>query len=287
MNVYMPSSHLLVLFFLYALQGVPYGLQSRFLPLVLRSHGVSLTSLGFYKLLYIPWVLKSVYAPFVDSHFTKRSWLQCSIIGLFLCTAFLSSFPEIQLVNSTRLLPATLFIFNFCAATLDIAVDSLAIGILSHSELPQGNTAQVVGYKFGAVVGGGLFSCLSSLFSLSALFSSLCAFYLTGFWIATTYKGFSEKNRSKAVKVENVKKDNQGYGNVLRAAIFDSPSTPPFVVLLLVYKLGEMGAMNMLPLMLLDHGMPMTTVGFWTGVVGQVFSISGSSLAATLVNFFG
>nr|CUU98322.1 hypothetical transcript [Hymenolepis microstoma] len=187
--MYIPSPHLLVLFFLYALQGVPYGLQSRFLPLVLRSHGASLTSLGFYKLLYIPWILK-------------------------VCTAFLASFPEIKLVNSTRLLPVTLFIFNFCAATLDIAVDSLAI-------------AQVVGYKFGAVVGGGLLSCLSSVFSLSALFSSLCAFYLTGLWIATTYKGFSEKNLNKAVKVECFKRDNQDYGSVLRAAIFDSPSTPP------------------------------------------------------------
>ncbi|VDL64111.1 unnamed protein product [Hymenolepis diminuta] len=289
--MHLPSPHLFAFFLLYALQGVPYGLQSRFLPLVLRSHGASLTSLGFYKLLYIPWVLKSAYAPFVDSHFTKRRWLQCSIIGLFLCSAFLSSFPEIQLVNSTRLLPATLLIFNFCAATLDIAVDSLAIEILSHSELSQGNTAQVVGYKFGAVVGGGLLSCLSSFFSLSVLFASLCVFYLTGLWVATTYKGFFEKGPVKKQKldanVEHRKEDKHDYVNVLRTAIFDSPSTPALVLLLLVYKLGEMGAMNMLPLMLLDHGMPMAAVGFWTGVVGQIFSIIGSSSAATAVNFFG
>lgn len=87
--------------------------------------------------------------------------------------------------------------------------------------------------------------------------------------------------------LEYRKEDKHDYVNVLRAAIFDSPSTPALVVLLLVYKLGEMGAMNMLPLMLLDHGMPMATVGFWTGVVGQIFSIIGSSSAATAVNFFG
>lgn len=70
-------------------------------------------------------------------------------------------------------------------------------------------------------------------------------------------------------------------------ALFDSPSTPGLVVLLLSYKLGEMGAMNMLPLMLLDHGMPMAVVSFWTGVVGQVFSIAGSSSASAIVRHFG
>ena len=118
----------MALFFLYTLQGVPYGLQSRFLPLILRYHGSSLTSLGLYKLLYLPWVFKSVYAPFVDTRGTKRRWLQWSILGLLFCSTFLSTFPEDQLVSSTRLLPICLLIFNFSAATLDIAVDSLALG---------------------------------------------------------------------------------------------------------------------------------------------------------------
>ena len=75
--------------------------------------------------------------------------------------------------------------------------------------------------------------------------------------------------------------------DVLRSALLDSPSTPGVVIFLLVYKLGEMGAMNMLPLMLLDYGMPMAVVGFWTGVVGQIFSITGSSSAAAIVRYFG
>ncbi|VDM21578.1 unnamed protein product [Hydatigera taeniaeformis] len=70
-------------------------------------------------------------------------------------------------------------------------------------------------------------------------------------------------------------------------ALFESPSTPGLVVLLLSYKLGEMGAMNMLPLMLLDHGMSVPVVGFWTGVVGQAFSIAGSSFASAIVRRFG
>lgn len=70
--------------------------------------------------------------------------------------------------------------------------------MLSHSELSHGNTAQVVGYKFGAVIGGGLLSWLSSFFSLSVLFAYLCIFYAVGLWVATIYKGFSgEENERK------------------------------------------------------------------------------------------
>lgn len=84
-----------------------------------------------------------------------------------------------------------------------------------------------------------------------------------------------------------VQTEGKGYWSVLKSAIFDSPSTPALIVLLLVYKLGEQGAMNMLPLMLLDSGMPLATVGFWTGVVGQIASVAGSSLTGSIVPYFG
>ncbi|KAH9285381.1 Major facilitator superfamily domain-containing protein 3 [Echinococcus granulosus] len=286
MTYQLSSSHLIALFFFYSLQGLPYGLQSRFLPLILRSHGSSLTSLGFYKLLYLPWVFKSAYAPFVDSHGTRRRWLQLCITGLLLCSSFLSTFSAAQLVSSTRILPFCLLIFNFCAATLDIAVDSLAIGMLSHSELSRGNTAQVVGYKFGAIVGGGL---LFSFFSSTVVFAALCGFYALGLWVATYYKRFDEPERVQNTTGDKDRKreDKQSYSEVLQTALFDSPSTPGLIVLLLSYKLGEMGAMNMLPLMLLDHGMPMAVVGFWTGAVGQAFSIVGSSSASVIASRFG
>ncbi|VDL96434.1 unnamed protein product [Schistocephalus solidus] len=301
----MMSSHLFLLFFFYSLQGVPYGLQSKFLPLILRSQGSSLTSLGLYKLLYLPWVFKSAYAPFVDSFSTKRRWLQCSIAALLFCSAFLALHLDRILTvgpvsSELFLLAACLLTFNFAAATQDIAVDSLAIAILSHSELASGNTAQVVGYKFGAVIGGGIFTWLSSSIDLRVLFLGLCLFYATGFAVATYYRAFdrvSEFEKGKASvkghKSKNVpqsacngkhpNEESSSYWTVLRMALLDSPSTPVILLLLLVYKLGEQGAMNMLPLMLLDAGSPIASVGFWTGIVGQITSTAGSFFAGVFL----
>lgn len=47
---------------------------------------------------------------------------------------------------------------------------------------------------------------------------------------------------------------------------------------------GEQGALNMLPLFLIDKGFPASTVGFWTGVVGQVLSIFGSIVGGAAVS---
>ncbi|VDN11041.1 unnamed protein product [Dibothriocephalus latus] len=193
-------------------------------------------------------------------------------------------------------LAACLLLFNFAAATQDIAVDSLAIGILSESELASGNTAQVVGYKLGAIIGGGFFAWLSSYFDLRVLFLALCLFYATGFAVATYYHNFDRKTamekEKKRIEDESVcngknpNEDSSNYWAVLRIALFDSPSTPIILLLLLVYKLGEQGAMNMLPLMLLDAGSPIASVGFWTGIVGQLTSTAGSFFASYFINLF-
>jgi hypothetical protein len=48
------------------MQGAPYGFQTACLPLVLRKRGLSYSRLGTLKLLFLPWVCKPFYAPFVE-----------------------------------------------------------------------------------------------------------------------------------------------------------------------------------------------------------------------------
>lgn len=67
------------------------------------------------------------------------------------------------------------------------------------------------------------------------------------------------------------------YTKAFKIALGHSGGSRCLIVLLLIYKLGEQGSMNMLPLMLLDRGFSLSKVGFWTGVVGQLASIIGST----------
>lgn len=147
---------------LYCAQGLPSGLLAHALPTLMRQHGVDLSVIGLLKLLALPWVLKVVWAPWVDrwsplplGH--RRSWilpLQLLVIGLLLLMACLPP----QLLFDTYLWPllAVLLLINVAAATQDVATDGLAVRLLAPSLRGLGNSLQVGGYKLGMIVSGSL-----------------------------------------------------------------------------------------------------------------------------------
>ena len=71
-----------------------------------------------------------------------------------------------------------LLLLNTFAATQDIVVDGVAISILASDELGAGNTAQVVGYKLGAIFGGGLLVWLMGIVGWTGMFLGLAVLYL-------------------------------------------------------------------------------------------------------------
>ena len=63
--------HILVLFFLYILQGIPLGLRSS-VPLVLQERGVSYTDQSKFSFASYPFSMKILWAPIVDAIFIKK-----------------------------------------------------------------------------------------------------------------------------------------------------------------------------------------------------------------------
>ena len=60
---------------LYVAQGLPYGFFTQALPVLLRDAGLSLKAISATSLLFLPWALKFLWAPFVDHTGTRRAWL--------------------------------------------------------------------------------------------------------------------------------------------------------------------------------------------------------------------
>lgn len=167
------TSPAFLLTYLYFLQGLPYGLQARFLPIYFRSHGMSLSNIGFIKALFFPWMCKPLWAPFVDRHGNKKAWLWWSMLGLGVTCIVAAGIQPDWLFS----LCIILLVFNLLTSTQDIATDGLAIEILTSSQVASGNIAQVVGYKCGAILGGGLLAWLSDYISWSAIFIFLTLIY--------------------------------------------------------------------------------------------------------------
>ncbi|CAH8852713.1 unnamed protein product [Trichobilharzia szidati] len=97
-----------------------------------------------------------------------------------------------------------------------------------------------------------------------------------------------KKSKDQEGKEEEKEEEDKAYSytKAFRIALVNSRSSRYLICLLLIYKLGEQGAMNMLPLMLFDRGFSLSKIGFWTGVLGQLASITGSTCGHYIQKYF-
>ncbi|XP_067886064.1 major facilitator superfamily domain-containing protein 3 isoform X3 [Heterodontus francisci] len=254
--------------FLYFVQGMPYGLQSSLLPIYLRTIGLSFTKISLTKLLYFPWLLKILWAPFVDQYGTKQKWLLSSMFGLFLCCLIMSRLhPKIDFL----IMVFILLLMNLFASVQDIAVDGIAVRLLSHEEVGYGNTIQVVGYKMGSLVAGaGLLTVMDQI-GWDMLFIMISVVYVVAI-ICACFIPEPERTSETETRLP-VLNPREILGEVLRV-----PGTVWTLIYVIIYKLGEQGTVSMFPLFLLEHSFSAAELGFWNGIVAMGFSIFGSCL---------
>ncbi|XP_022358251.1 major facilitator superfamily domain-containing protein 3 isoform X3 [Enhydra lutris kenyoni] len=263
---------------LYLVQGLPYGLQSGLLPVLLRARGLSLTRVGLAKVLYLPWLFKLVWAPLVDTRGSLRAWLMLSTAALGLVCGLLAALPPAEAGRAG--LPVTvaglLLLLNLGAAVQDVALDTLAVQLLEPAELGPGNTVQVVAYKLGSVLAGGGLLALVPTLSWPLLFLLLAATYWLAaalVWAAPALQQLPASGPSEPpLRSLHLLRDLLAMPGTLWTAGF-----------VLTYKLGEQGASSLFPLFLLDHGISTPELGLWNGVGAVVCSIVGSSLGGVLL----
>jgi len=82
--------------------------------------------------------------------------MQCCLIVACLLAA--------AIFDTVELLMPVILAMNICTATMDVAVDGLALDMLAgENELGWGNVAQTVGYKMGMIIGGGVLLQIAEL----------------------------------------------------------------------------------------------------------------------------
>lgn len=267
---------------LYFVQGMPFGFQATALPVYLRSHGVSVTAIGFLGLLSLPWLLKVLWAPLVDRYGSRRigrrkSWIVPLQAALAL-TATAASFVSIE--RDLTLLLALVFLFNLFAATQDIAVDGLAVDTLRPEELGLGNAAQVVGYKLGMLTGGGLLVWASRSIGWSGLFLGMAALAL-GVMLITLLAREPEAMSQAVSRVEIF--DWKSFARQARAAL-TLPGTGWLLLFIATYKLGEAMSDVLYKPFLVDAGIRPEQIGQWLGTWGMVASLLGSLAGGLLAS---
>ena len=147
---------------LYFSQGIPYVIVMTMSVVMYKRLGISNTDIALYtSWLYLPWVIKPLWSPFVDITRTKRFWV--------VLMQFLVSFGLALVAFSVRgsaFFKWSLFLFwimAFASATHDIAADGFYMLSLSKHEQAWWVGLRSTFYRTAMIVGSGLLVVLAGV----------------------------------------------------------------------------------------------------------------------------
>jgi len=175
---------------LYLSEGAPIGFIWWALPARLRVAGVPIEEIASLSaLLILPWTLKFLWAPLIDtlrsSRWTLRSWIFSAqtVMGLSLIPLLF-----LDLRADFALVVGLLFVHAVAAATQDVSVDALAIASVSGEERGSVNGWMQAGMLLGRSALGGGALLLGSAFGDVAVISLLIGII----WFSMGFLFFSE-----------------------------------------------------------------------------------------------
>ena len=300
---------------LYFLEGIPYFLVNNISMVMFNQMGVPNGEMSFFTtLLYFPWALKFLWAPFVDLIKTKRWWfltMQFLMLGLAVLTIFSIPHPSPEVIaamgTEVKLFTGVLIAFiimAFASATHDIAADGFYMLALT-----SGVQAEMIGWR-------SVFYRLSNVFCNSALIAIPGIIYdwtikqgeanMPMAWqvtmvitavifaiMAVWHVFFTPRPDTDKPNAETTAKDIvTGFGKAF-ATYFTKPALWVAIAFMLLYRLPEGFLMKMIYPFLLGArdtgglGMTMQELGVVYGAIGVIFLLLGGILGGYYISKVG
>ena len=177
----------------------------------------------------------------------------------------------------------TLVILMFCAflfsSSQDIATDALAVNLLEPNERGIGNAIQSGGNIFGAIIGGG--GVLILLDRVGWKYS-LIIMSLTMLLTLIPIILYPEAVKNKPKKSNLFKSYLQPFITFL-----SRPKALPWLLVLVLYMVGEMMSGTMLRPLFVDRGLSLSEIGVMLGIVSYSARIVSALIAGVLITKLG
>lgn len=266
---------------LYFAEGLPYMAVMTISTVMYKCLGISNTALAFYTAwLYLPWVIKPFWSPFVDIIRTKRWWvitMQWAIGIAMAAIAF--AIPASGFFQATL---AIFWLMAFASATHDIAADGFyMLGLNEHRQ------SMFVGirslfYRISMIIGQGALVIVAAnvseawaepragwvlAFSILAIFFGAVAIYHT----AVLPHPAADCNRQPRSASEVMREFADTF-----VEFFKKPQVGTAILFMLLYRLPEAQLVKMITPFLLDPvengglGMTADEVGWAYGTIGVI-----------------
>jgi PAT family beta-lactamase induction signal transducer AmpG len=279
---------------LYFTQGLPYVMVVTVSVIMYKKLGISNADIGLYtSWLYLPWVIKPLWSPFLDLKSTKRNWflaMQLLVSLSFLAIGF--TLPT-NLFFVTTL--ACFWMAAFASATNDIASDGYYMIGLTEEKQSFFVGVRSTFYKLANVTGQGLLVILAGFLenhygdnTKAWSVTMICAAALM---LTLTFSNFILTPKFESSSAITLDKPHSFWS--VFSSFFNKPGIGMALVFILFFRLGESQLVKMAAPFLLDLpeagglGYSTAEVGTIYGTIGVIMLTVGGILGGILISRHG
>lgn len=264
--------------------GLPLLLTSKTLQAWMTTENVSLTTIGLFSLVALPYSLKFLWSPLLDRFVPpfmgrRRGWLLITQIALIVAIAAMALQDPQQ---ALQLLAINALVIAFLSATQDIAVDAYRTDVLEELEMGAGAAVYVLGYRVALIVTGAAALILADQLPWPVVYLLMASLMGVGIIAAVFAPEPSLQDRPPATLSDAVILPFQEYFQ--RSGVLQGVLILVFIVL---YKLGDALVSNMSTPFLLQVGFSQTDVGAIQGGMGILATIVGVLAGGAVLSRIG
>lgn len=275
---------------LYLYQAIPYSIVMTTSVLMYQQLGIPVSSFAFWtSLLYLPWTIKPLWSPVVESYGTKRKWI---VVTQFLMAAMFALLGLALQSGAFYLLSLLgLALIAFTSASHDIACDGFYILALNEREQNYYVGIRSTFYRLGSMSAIGLIPILVGC--LNPVSSSPWSFAF--FVLALILCALAAANAFLMPKPVDTTADSSSgviYLEVLKS-FFSKPGVKVAVAFMLLYRLGEAQLSKIATPFLVDAvdkgglGLSETQYGVIYGTAGVIALTLGGILGGFVAGKWG
>lgn len=272
------SRSIAIVTFLGFSSGIPLALTSGTLQAWMTVAGVDLRTIGIFALVGLPYTLKFLWSPFMDRFVPpwlgrRRGWIIITQFSLILgISAMAFSSPH----QAPLVLALLALLVALTSASQDIVIDAYRTDILHEQERGVGAAVFVMGYRVAMLVSGALALILSDNIGWRSTYLLMAGLMVVG--IITTLLGSESEGR--IVPPHSLKEAVWGP----LKNYFSRNSAIPFLLLIVLYKLGDAYAGSLTTAFLIRGiGFSVSEVGTINKGLGFISLIVGALFGGTLM----
>lgn len=265
---------------LYFAEGIPYVVVMAISTVMYKRLGLGNAEIALYtSWLYLPWVIKPFWSPFVDLIRTKRWWVVA--MQLFVGAALGGVAFTLNLPSAVQWTLACFWLMAFSSATHDIAADGYYMLALDSHEQAFYVGIRSTFYRVATIAGQGILIMLAGVlevYTRSVPYAWSLTFYLT----AALFLGLCLYHQCVLPRPASDDRRTVAAGHIAGefldtfVSFFRKPGIGVALLFMLLYRFPEAMLTKICPLFMLESkgggglGLSTSELGFVQGTVGVI-----------------